>query len=71
MTQLSKYQQLKMYLPINGYDSLKDLAADWNVHENSIRDFCRGKFTSPKLDKLTTAFIKEGDRKLTEHRKKK
>lgn len=71
MTEITKYQQIKMYLPVNGYSSLKELAADWGVHENSIRDFCRGKFTSPKLDRLTKQFIKAGDQQFQEHREKK
>lgn len=71
MAELTKYQKLKMYLPVNGYDSLKDLAEDWDVTVHGIRDFCRGKYTSPKLTRLTDDFIKEGDRKIQEHRNSK
>jgi len=71
MVQLTKFQQLKMYLPVNGYDTLKELAADWDVTERAIRDYCRGKFASKNLERLTNEFIREGERRFTESHKEK
>ena len=67
MTNLTKYQKIKMYLSINGYDTLQQLADDWDVHLNAIRDNCNGTMTSERLDRLTSEFIKNGNSKFKEY----
>lgn len=68
MTELTKYQLVKMYLPVNGYSSMSELARDWECSTQAIRQVSLGRTKSEKLDKKITDFIKEGDKKFQEHR---
>lgn len=68
MTELTKYQKVKMYLPVNGYDSMADLARDWDCTPDAIRRNARGIMKSDRLDKLISDFIKEGGKRFQEHR---
>lgn len=69
MRQIDKYAELKLYMPFNGYETMEELANDWECTVDGIRNYCRGKYKSARLDKLTSQFIKEGDKKLQEYRR--
>lgn len=60
-----------MYLPINGYGSLKELAEEWEVTENAIRMNARGNMVSAKVSSLIDDFISEGEKRFQEHRNSK
>lgn len=68
MAELTKYQQFKMYLPVNGYDTVKQVADEWGVTTQAIRNHCRNRFDSERLEKLIDSFISEGEKKFQEHR---
>lgn len=71
MNELTKYQRVKMYLPINGYNTVNELADAWDCTPNAIRQWCRGNMKSDRIESLFNDYIDRGDRRFNEHRDKK